>query len=127
MSTIGQSGEDYLETIFSLEQANGIVKSIDIAKRQKVSRPSVNKAINNLKKLGFVTQESYGDIRLTDSGREKALKIAHKHALLRHFLADVLHVSPIIAEEDACKIEHALNDETLHKLEIFLKNLEAQS
>ena len=69
---LGQSGEDYLETVLELEQLYGVVRSIDIAKKLGVSRPSVNKAINNLKEAGMVTQQSYGDIRLTDLGRQTA-------------------------------------------------------
>lgn len=120
MPPIGQSSEDYLETIYAIEQSNGSVKSIDIARRQNVSRPSVNKAINNLKKLGLVTQQSYGDIYLTTLGRQKALEVAHKHTVLTHFLTDILHVSSDIAQSDACKIEHNLSNETFSKLEAFL-------
>lgn len=120
MKKVGQSAEDYLETIFHLEQEYGKVRSIDVAKKHGVSRPSINKAVQNLKKLSYVNQESYGDIRLTALGRSKALEIIKRHTLLQFFLTDILKVSPATAADDACKIEHYLSDETMHKLESFL-------
>lgn len=121
MPLIGKSSEDYLETILMLEKQNGFVRSIDIATAKNVSRPSVNRAVNNLKSLGLVNQESYGDIYLTSLGRDKALEIMRKHNLLKYFLQDVLKVSPEVSEKDACQMEHFLSEETMIKLENFLE------
>lgn len=124
---LGQSGEDYLETVLELEQLNGVVRSIDIAKKLGVSRPSVNKAINNLKEAGMVTQQSYGDIRLTDLGRKTAKDIIYRHTLIKNFLMHVLGLSPHIAETDACKIEHILSPETIESLEKFVVEYKSNS
>lgn len=67
---LGESAEMYLETILLLEK-NGKVRSVDIAKSLNVSKPSVNKAMNVLKEMGFVTQETYGEVHLTEAGRQK--------------------------------------------------------
>ncbi|MEG0642211.1 MAG: metal-dependent transcriptional regulator, partial [Clostridium sp.] len=69
MSRTTKAYEDYLETILILEKTRGIVRSIDIAESKRVSRPSVNKAINNLISLGYVIKENYGHVYLTDTGR----------------------------------------------------------
>ena len=119
---LGQSSEDYLETVLELEQLHGVVRSIDIAKKLGVSRPSVNKAINNLKEAGMVTQQSYGDIRLTVIGRQTAQEIIYRHMLIKKFLITVLHLDPDIAETDACKIEHILSPQTIESLEKFIMN-----
>ena len=124
---LGQSGEDYLETVLELEQLNGVVRSIDIAKKLGVSRPSVNKAINNLKEAGMVTQQSYGDIRLTDLGRKTAKDIIYRHTLIKNFLMHVLGLSSHIAETDACKIEHILSPETIESLEKFVVEYKSNS
>lgn len=124
---LGQSGEDYLETVLELEQLHGVVRSIDIAKKLGVSRPSVNKAINNLKEAGMVTQQSYGDIRLTDLGRKTAKDIIYRHTLIKKFLTNVLGLSPHIAEIDACKIEHILSPETIESLERFVVEYKSYS
>ncbi|MEF9951442.1 MAG: metal-dependent transcriptional regulator [Clostridium sp.] len=122
MSNTSKSSEDYLETILLIEKSKGEVKSIDIANMKKVSRPSVNKALKTLINLGYVKKESYGNVYLTDLGREKALSIHSKHSIINNFLIKVLGVTPLVAEKDACHIEHILSDETLNKLNIFLNN-----
>lgn len=124
---LGQSSEDYLETVLELEQLHGVVRSIDIAKKLGVSRPSVNKAINNLKEAGMVTQQSYGDIRLTVIGRETAQEIIYRHTLIKKFLITVLHLDPDIAETDACKIEHILSPQTIESLENFIMHYKENS
>lgn len=117
---LGESLEDYLETIVILAQ-KGKVRSIDVAKLMDVSKPSVNKAMNVLKEKGFITQEAYGDIRLTQTGKEMADMIFNRHTTIRSFLSDVLNVSKENAEKDACKIEHIISEETFEKIANFKK------
>ncbi|MEG0570899.1 MAG: metal-dependent transcriptional regulator [Oscillospiraceae bacterium] len=116
-----ESGENYLETILQLERNNTIVRSSDIATALGYSKPSVNKAMNVLKKAGYITQERYGNIYLTESGREKAKKVLSKHNMIMTFLVDVLNVTPKTAQIDACKIEHIISDETIEKINRFTK------
>lgn len=113
---IRASSEDYLEVIYHLERENKNVKSVDVAKRMEVSRPSVNKAISVLKEAGMVSQELYGTINLTPAGRKKALQVVEKHTVLHNFLAEVLGVSEEIADKDACEIEHIISEETFAKI-----------
>lgn len=120
MNKLGESAEMYLETLLLLEK-DGKARSVDIAKHLSVSKPSVNKAMNSLKELGYVTQETYGDIYLTQEGRMIAEKVYSRHEVLCSFLADVLKVSKENAESDACKIEHVICDETLEKIIEFMK------
>ena len=117
---LGESLEDYLETIVILSQ-EGKVRSIDVAKLMNVSKPSVNKAMNVLKEKGLIEQEAYGDIRLTCDGKKMADEIFNRHTTLRTFLSDVLHVSSENAEKDACKIEHIISEETFEKIAKFKK------
>ncbi|MEG0314620.1 MAG: metal-dependent transcriptional regulator [Erysipelotrichaceae bacterium] len=118
---LGESLEDYLEALLLLEN-NGSIKSIEVAKMLEVSRPSVNKAMSVLKEYGFITQETYGDIYLTKQGRSKAESVLNRHLKIRNFLIDVLEVNEIVAEIDACKIEHIISDETFNKLTSFTIN-----
>lgn len=117
---LGESLEMYLETILLLEKEEGKIRSVDIAKRLNVSKPSVNKAVNLLKELGYISQETYGDIHMNDAGRDKAQEIYLRHEILTDFLVDVLHVSLETAENDACKIEHVISDETFTKLKEYM-------
>ena len=119
---LGESLEDYLECIVMLaDESDGRVRSVDIAKRLNVSKPSVNKAMNILKEKGFIHQEAYSDITLTQAGREMANMILHRHTTIRTFLEDVLGVSSENAEHDACKIEHIISEETFKKISDFKK------
>ena len=46
---LGESLEDYLETLLILDNENGKIRCVDVAKKMDVSKPSVNKAMNVLK------------------------------------------------------------------------------
>lgn len=115
---LGESLEDYLETLLILEET-GKIRCVDVASRMHVSKPSVNKAMNVLKEKGYVLQESYGDIHLTDAGRDLAKSIYLRHETISGFLQDVLGISAENADEDACHIEHVISEETFQKLMDF--------
>ncbi len=115
-----EASENYLEAILVLEKNNNQVRMSDIAKYLNVSKPSVNKAMNILKDAGYILQQRYGTILLTDSGRSYARKVYDRHTLFKRFFTEVLHVSEVTAEEDACHMEHCISDETMEKLNIFL-------
>ena len=120
MSGIHEAGEDYLEAILQVEAQNGRVRSVDVANRLKVSRPSVNKAIGNLREAGMVEQELYGDISLTQAGRERAKAVLYRHELIKRFLTEMLCVESEVAERDACKIEHTVSEQTMARLADFV-------
>ncbi len=117
---IKEAGEDYLEAILVLEKDNTQVRMSDIAKHLNVSKPSVNKAMNILKEAGYILQQRYGTILLTDSGREYAQKVYGRHLLFKRFFIEILNVDESVAEEDACHMEHCISDETMQKLNVFL-------
>ena len=119
MNKSNESTEMYLETIYLLEKT-GKIRSVDIARKLNVSKPSVNKAVNNLKELGYITQETYGDIHMSETGRAIAASIYDRHETLTRFLHEVLHVSFEVAENDACKMEHMVSEETLQKIKEYL-------
>lgn len=117
---IQESGENYLETILNLEQKNGIVRSIDIANTLGYSKPSVSRAMNVLKKAGYIEQEAYGNIQLTDAGRQRASEVYDRHLLITQFLIKILDLNPEIAEQDACRIEHVISQETVIRMRAVL-------
>ena len=120
MERINESSENYLESILILEQRNPSVRMSDIAAMLHVSKPSVNKAMGVLKDAGYIHQEIYGTIHLTESGRQYAEKVYSRHILFKRFLTEVLEVDEPTAEEDACHMEHCVSHETMDKLRIFL-------
>jgi len=118
-----QSLEDYLETIFFLEDENKEVRLTDIAVYMNLSKPSVNRAINTLKGAGLINHEHYGLLSLTDEGRKIAENVAQRHKLLKHFLMDLLGIEEKTAEKEACAMEHAVGQDTMQKLSDYLKKV----
>ncbi len=111
-----QANEDYLEAVYELAGAVNVpVRSVDLATKLDVSKASVNKAVSVLREHGYVEQEPYGDIFLTKKGADYGKSVFKRHKLLFHFLMDVLGVDPKTAEEEACKMEHAISDDTLNR------------
>lgn len=107
-----ESGEMYLETILLLKNKFGYVRSIDIAKELGYSKPSVSRAVSLLRENGYICLDPNGMILLTDKGLEIAQSIYDRHKCLTLFLTE-LGVSEETAQEDACRIEHVISDETL--------------
>lgn len=110
-----ESIEDYLETILALQKKLGQVRSIDIANEMNFSKPSVSVAMKNLREKGFITIDEAGHILLTDSGKKQAEDVLEKHTILTEWLIS-LGVNKEIAQEDACRIEHDMSDETFSML-----------
>lgn len=121
MST-NEAIENYLEAILILQKEKKLVRMSDIATFLKVSKPSVNKAMNSLRESGYIAQELYGHIEFTAEGRQYANKIYERHLLFKRFLMEVLYIDEKIAEEDACHMEHAVSDITMRELKRFIKN-----
>ena len=117
---IQESGEMYLETILMLSKSLPAVRAIDICEEMGYSKPSVSRAMGLLKKGGYITVNELGHITLTDSGREIADKIYNRHRVLTKLL-EKLGVNPEVAALDACKMEHAISDETYEAIEKFIK------
>ena len=116
-----ESGEMYLESILVLSK-KGNVRSIDVCEYMGFSKPSVSRAVGLLKSGGYIAVDKDGFITLTDSGLERANTIYERHKLLTTFLT-AIGVSKDVADSDACKIEHAISDETFHAMKKHVDNL----
>ncbi|KAF5055599.1 metal-dependent transcriptional regulator [Oscillibacter ruminantium] len=117
---IHESAEDYLESILILRERLGSVRSIDIVNELGYSKPSVSIAMKKLRENGYITMAPDGLISLNDSGMEIATRIYRRHKTLTK-LFTILGVSEEIAAEDACKVEHDLNDETFARISEFVE------
>ena len=110
-----ESGEMYLESIYVLSQKLNGVHSIDISEYMGYSKPSVSRAVGLPKKGGYIQIDEENHITLTESGLEVARKIYERHTLLTAMLMN-LGVPEEIALRDACKMEHAISDESLEAI-----------
>lgn len=109
------SGEDYLEAVLVLQKEKGMVRSVDLARHMGFSKPSISHAVGVLKNCGFLTVDEDGYLHLTEDGREVAEKIYERHQFFTEQLVAV-GVDRETAERDACRIEHAISEETFQKL-----------
>lgn len=116
------SAESYLDAIHELSHQCSPVRSVDVAARLNVSKVSVNKALRVLKKAGYVVQPPYGGIALTPEGIERAHQVTWRHQVVRRFLRETLGLPTLVADADACRIEHVISDETVRRLEAFIHN-----
>ena len=117
-----ESGEMYLESIYVLCNTKSQVRSIDIAEYMNYSKPSVCRAVGLLKKSGYITVDKNGYISLTDEGIERANKIFDRHSVLTDFLLS-LGVSKETADNDACRMEHAISDESFEAIKRYTADL----
>ncbi len=115
-----ESGEMYLETIYVLTRRMAGVRSIDICEEMGYSKPSVSRAVNLLKGGGYINVDEGGYVTLTEDGLAVAKKIYERHTCLTEFLTS-LGVDREIASLDACKLEHAISDESFEAIKQYLQ------
>ena len=119
---IQESAENYLETILVLQRRKGAVRSVDIANELEFSKPSVSIAMRNLRENGYIRVDENGFITLLPAGQEIAERIYERHTLLSGWLI-ALGVSPEVAAEDACRIEHVISSESFAAIKAHAKTL----
>ena len=113
---ISKALEEYLKTIYVLKVKTNEIRVTDIANQMNCSKPSVTKAINNLKEKGLLNYETYGKIELTKSGEDLAKKILEAYDIVYVFLKDVLGLDEESAKSEAEKIKTTMGDNTINKL-----------
>ena len=113
--TIHKSAEDYLEAMLMLKEERGYIRSIDVAEKLGVTKPSVSYATKRLRESGYITLDSAGMLVLLPPGLEIAERMYERHKLLTELLMG-LGVSPDTARKDACEIEHDLSEETFEAI-----------
>lgn len=121
--SVHESGEMYLEAILVLTKKTGFVRSIDVSEYLGYSKPSVSRAMGILRQGEYITVDKDGSITLTDSGREIAEMIYERHTVLTKLLVQ-LGVSEETAAADACRLEHAISDESFQAIKRYAAGLE---
>lgn len=118
--SLHESGEDYLETIYLLTRKSAFVRSVDIANELGFTKASVSRAMRILREEGLVHVGEDGGVKLTKSGKARAISVYERHTLITDFFAQYLGVNPVTAEKDACKIEHVISEETYLRLRSYM-------
>ena len=116
-----ESGEMYLETILILSQKSEIVRSLDVAEYMGFSKPSVSRAVGLLRTGGYLELDANGFLVLTDEGKYIANRTYERHLFFTDFFTSI-GISRETAEDDACKIEHDISDETFLALKRYVRD-----
>jgi len=115
---ISRAKEDYLKAVYVAIKKHGSCRNMDVSKYLGVSKSGTCIAIKKLEQDGFVVKDDWR-ILLTDKGQEIGCKLYEKD----HFFADwfrEIGVSEDIALKDACRIEHAISEETYVKIRNYV-------
>jgi DtxR family Mn-dependent transcriptional regulator len=104
--------EEYLEAIYDIAGIQGKAKTTVIAERLKNAPASVTEVLKRMDRDGLVKYEPYQGASLTKKGENIVTRIKRKHRLLEVFLEKVLHLPREYVHNQACKMEHVINDET---------------
>lgn len=121
---ISENLEDYLETILELEKANKVARSKEIADKMDVMQGSVTGALKSLAEKNLINYEPYSYITLTAKGKELATEIARKHSVIKDFLKNVLLLDNERAEDNACRMEHAMDRAAVERLVQFIEYIQ---
>lgn len=122
-----KSSEDYLEAILILQKQKGSVRSIDVAHHMDFSKPSVSRAVSNLRRDGYIEMKEDGELVFTSKGRAVAENIYERHTVLTGILIH-LGVDPKTAAEDACRIEHAISQQSFDRIrEHYYSNINQEN
>jgi DtxR family Mn-dependent transcriptional regulator len=89
------------------------------AKNRGVTKATITAALKKLKNDGLLEHERYGDVILTNIGREKALAFYRRHEFLTDFFVRILGFSRERAQKVACVMEHEIDEATEMRLAAF--------
>ncbi|MFP4649418.1 MAG: metal-dependent transcriptional regulator [Desulfobacterales bacterium] len=121
---LSENLEDYLETILELEKTNKVARVKDIAEHRGVLRGSVTGALRSLAEKGLINYEPYSFITLTEKGSRVAGEINRRHMVIKNFLSHVLQLDETTAEDNACRMEHAMDRAAVDRLVAFIKYID---
>ncbi len=116
MKKRSRSIEDYLEALLMLQESGKVLGITGLASILKVSKPAATQMANELKALGYIEKEPYGEIKFTEAGRRIGSQVFHRHKVLCRYLTSI-GVPSGTAEEDCCKIEHVISEATFKAIE----------
>src|SRR6266480_2354085 len=101
--------DEYLQTIFWLEEAGLPITGANVARAMQVSPPTVHEMVGRLEADGYITRDEDRSLLFTDHGREHAAAVVRRHRLIERFLTDVLGIPWDEVHEEAERLEHAMS------------------
>jgi DtxR family Mn-dependent transcriptional regulator len=109
-----ESVDNYLKAIFHLSDGGKQrVLSGQLAERLEVTPASVTNMIQKLAAASppFVEYERHNGVRLSQTGRKRALEIVRHHRLIETFLYEVLDYPIDKLHKEAERLEHFISED----------------
>src|ERR687897_319892 len=119
---ISTATEDYLRTIYALEEEIQPVIAARVADEMGVSASTMVSTLRRLEREGYVKIERRKEIRLTREGKKVAERILRRHFLIERFLTDLLGLDWVKAHQEAHRLEHAVSQEVEERLATLLSH-----
>ena len=113
--------EEYLESIYKLQQEHRPVSTSNLAEHLKLSAPSVSEMVKKLESKGLLSHTEKG-VCLTEEGKSLAKKVIRRHRLSERLLTDILGFKWDEVHEEACRLEHAISPEMEDRIAKSLGN-----
>src|SRR5438046_9563026 len=101
--------EEYLQTMFWLQEAGLPINGANIARAMQLSPPTVHEMIGRLEGDGYVERADDKSLTFTGRGRGEAEAIVRRHRLIERFLTDVLGLPWDVRHEEAGRLEEAMS------------------
>lgn len=117
---ITREREDYLKTIYKLQQDDAPVRTTAIAKALGVEPASVTGVIKRLAELNYVEHQPYKGVMLTRTGELIALEVIRHHRLIELYLIRALGYSWDEVHSEAERLEHAVSPLFIARIEAAL-------
>ena len=117
MSEVTEVVEEYLESIYRLQEKSGVARTSGIVKMLQVVPGTVTNTVERLEKEGMLRHEPYRGVKLTDKGRKIALDVIRRHRLSERLLTDFVRVDWDKVHDAACRLEHGITNDVIKKLE----------
>ena len=122
---LSPSLENYLKVILNLQEKSAVARAKDIAKNLNINKSSVSVALKRLVEMDLVEHDAYGYATLTKKGEKLAKGVFKRYKTLTRFFEKVLFIPYCIAEENACRMEHAIDDDVMYRLVRFVEFMES--
>jgi Mn-dependent DtxR family transcriptional regulator len=122
MEKLSPAMEDYLKTIYNLSgrSTERLVHVGELASQMCVSKACASRATNTLSEKGLIQKSKYQGVTLTQEGKKRAATLFKRHSIITRFFSEILLVDPIIAEKDACRVEHDISAESYRSIRQYL-------
>lgn len=108
--------EEYLELLYRLEADGDGVRPSVIAHHLGISTAAVAEMLANLERDGSISRGADRSVHLSESGRSIGRSMLRRHRLIEQLLHRILARPIDVVHEEACVLEHAVNDEITESL-----------